>query len=413
MKMLAKCVHRDRPLKRRFNSLLDGIVQPKTFLAGRTWNTYNVCIFIGFVIGTTAIFALSSQGHVSLPVMAALVVMLAMMPLALFKSTKILGPSDPAYPLLNWAKSVVYHLQIVALIWTATFLWIMREPVLAYLDILVVGAIICQVFLKIGCLMAGCCHGQPHAWGVCYGRKYAETGYPYFLEEVRLFPIQLTEALWLFLLAAGAIAIILQGYPPGENVSWYIVGYGAGRFFFEFLRADQGRVFIRGFSEAQWTAVLLTAVVIGLECAGVLSFHWWHAGVLLIMVSVIVTLSFLKRLHRITLQQLLHPDHIKEVYQTVDWILLQAHLLRVKASRTNEDFLCGITSLGIEIALQEAPPEIGPAVQYRLSHKEGALKKGAAEILARLIVRLKHAPGKHTMVENGQGVYQLAVIGAD
>jgi hypothetical protein len=141
----------------------------------------------------------------------------------------------------------------------------------------------------------------------------------------------------------------------------------------------------------------------------VLSFHWWHAGALLIMVSVIVTLSFLKRFHRITLQQLLHPAHIEEVYQTVDWILLQAHLLPVNASRNKEDFFCGITSLGIEIALQAPPREIGPAVQYRLSHKEGALKKRAAEMLSKLIVRLKHAPGKHTMVEKGQGVYQLVV----
>src|SRR5262245_43330019 len=136
MKMSVNGAYRDPSLKQRFNLFLDGIVQRKISLAGLTWNTYNLCIFTGFVIGTTAIFALSSHSRVSLPVIAALVVMVSMMPLVLFKTTKIFGSSDPSYPLLHWGKSVVYHLQIVAFIWTATFLWIIGEPIFAYLDIL-------------------------------------------------------------------------------------------------------------------------------------------------------------------------------------------------------------------------------------------------------------------------------------
>ncbi len=166
------------------------------------------------VIGTVAIFLLSLRGQVSLRVMTALVVVVAILSLALFKSTKVLGRS---YPVLNWAKRGVYHFQIVALVWILSFLWIAREPVRAYLDILVFGAIVYQAFLRVGCLMAGCCHGRLHTWGVCYGKKHKETGYLYFLEEVRLFPIQLIEALWLFLLRGGRPRHTVPRLPAGRE----------------------------------------------------------------------------------------------------------------------------------------------------------------------------------------------------
>lgn len=279
--------------------VLDRLVRREVVLAGRPWDTYMLSVSSGVVVGTAVVFALAFRSSVSVPVVALLVVLVAAFSLSLFKSTRILGRS---HPLLAWAKKGVYHFQIGALILTIAVLELLREPVLPYLDVLVAGMIVYQVFGRLGCFMAGCCHGRPSSWGVRYGNKHAETGYLFFVQGVRLFPIQLVEALWLSVLAAGAIAIVAGDGEPGEAVSWYIVGYGAGRFAFEFFRGDTGRIMWRGFSEPQWTAMLLTALVTALGIAGVLPFHWWYVAVLVLMLCVVAALMVEGRPRRSALQ---------------------------------------------------------------------------------------------------------------
>ncbi len=123
------------------------------------------------------------------------------------------------------------------------------------------------------------------------------------------------------------------------------------------------------------------------------------------MGSVMAVLALAKRLRKITLLELLHPDHIKEVYQSVDWILLQDSLLPANGT----DSFCSMTSLDIQIALRVTPSEVGPVFQYRLSHTNGALRTRSAAVLANLIVRLKHSSGKYALLENGQGIYRMVV----
>ena len=281
---------------------------------------------------------------ISLPILSAVIVINGLLSFFLFKSASIFGEK---YPLLNWAKKSVYHFQMVALIFMITFLRILNEPILSYLDILIIAMLIYQAFGRIGCLMAGCCHGRPHTWGVCYGEKYAATGYPYFNNHVRLLPVQLFESVWLFALTAGAIFLIFKPSPPGENLSWYIIGYGLGRFFFDFLRGNLNRVYIWGFSEAQWTAAILSSIIIGLELMNIIKFHWWHVFVLFLMISNMLFLSLMKGFQKPTKQQILQPDHILEVFQTVNWISNKASLFSdINNSNAKSDlFFTGMTSL--------------------------------------------------------------------
>jgi prolipoprotein diacylglyceryltransferase len=208
---------------------------------------------------------------------------------------------------------------------------LLGEPVLSYLDILVVGMLVYQAFGRIGCFMAGCCHGRPSAWGVRYGQKHAVTGYLYFVQGARLFPVQILEALWLFFLTAGAIAISVGGGTAGENIAWYVVGYGTGRFVFEFLRGDTGRIVVMGFSEPQWTALLASSVVVALELLGGLPFHWWHAAAVGVMASVVATL-IVRRRNRGALPgvSLFEEDRVRS---TEDDILANAGLVRVTTRR--------------------------------------------------------------------------------
>ena len=102
-------------------------------------------------------------------------------------------------------------------------------------------------FGRLGCLMAGCCHGHPAEWGL-YHANLGE----------RVIPVQLFEALFL----AGLCAFLWHSTAKrrGTGLALYLCGYGVWRFFAEFLRADdRGATLVEFLSPSQLTSVLLIA----------------------------------------------------------------------------------------------------------------------------------------------------------
>lgn len=114
--------------------------------------------------------------------------------------------------------------------------------------------IIGHAFGRIGCLFAGCCHGEPtSAW---YGitMNTAEYG------RAKVVPVQLFEAIFLF--ALFAICFILTMKKDFKhNLSVYLSGYGLFRFLIEFMRDDaRGKFF--GMPPSQfWGLVMIFAGV--------------------------------------------------------------------------------------------------------------------------------------------------------
>ena len=107
-------------------------------------------------------------------------------------------------------------------------------------------------FGRVGCLMAGCCHGRlTDAW---YGiTMYGNMGYGKYV------PTQLFEALFLFLLCA--ILSIRSVKGRSFNFSIYIIAYGIWRFFIEYARADyRGDTFVSFLTPSQLVAVVLVIV---------------------------------------------------------------------------------------------------------------------------------------------------------
>ena len=45
---------------------------------------------------------------------------------------------------------------------------LLDAPVLSYLDVTVLSLGLFLAWGRLGCLMAGCCHGRPQNWGVRY-----------------------------------------------------------------------------------------------------------------------------------------------------------------------------------------------------------------------------------------------------
>lgn len=112
-------------------------------------------------------------------------------------------------------------------------------------------------FGRIGCLMAGCCHGaETDSWiGIWMG-------------DAKYVPIQLFEAIFLFLLCAlFSVRVFKSRHREVNNLALYGVLYGIWRFIIEFFRADdRGAFFIPGLTPGQGISILL----IGAGLLGVL-----------------------------------------------------------------------------------------------------------------------------------------------
>lgn len=95
-------------------------------------------------------------------------------------------------------------------------------------------------FGRIGCQLAGCCYGVTLENPIVF----------FGAIKMNLFPTQVLEALYEFLLFA-FLYFIGKKY-DGDLLKIYLISYAVFRFFIEFYRADPDRGIWLGFSTAQW-----------------------------------------------------------------------------------------------------------------------------------------------------------------
>jgi Prolipoprotein diacylglyceryl transferase len=157
------------------------------------------------------------------------------------------------------ARLVCFHAEVAALAAAAGMLALARQPVLASLDVAAPGLAVFLACGRVGCLVAGCCHGRPAARGMRYGARHVAEGLPVEYAGVTLRPVPALEAGALAAMAVAATAVVLGGAPPGTALAAYLLAHVAVRFWLEPLRGDPGRPYAAGLSEAQWTAVAVVA----------------------------------------------------------------------------------------------------------------------------------------------------------
>lgn len=115
---------------------------------------------------------------------------------------------------------------------------------------------------RIGCLMAGCCHGKVCQTPQWYTFRFLQLYTDGSVKEFYAVPVQLLEAIFLFALAALLIWRVIKN--KHYNLPIYTIAYGVWRFFAEYLRADaRGEGIIPFLSPSQQTALLLIAVGVG------------------------------------------------------------------------------------------------------------------------------------------------------
>lgn len=126
-----------------------------------------------------------------------------------------------------------------------------------YFDMAVPCLSLAQAFGRIGCFFNGCCYGIPYeGFGAIY---YPVGAYP--PSGIGLFPSQLTESAFLFILTPVLMTILSKSRVPGFTTGFYLITYGIFRFFNEFFRSDpRGSI---GFLSTSQT-ISLAIIIFGL-----------------------------------------------------------------------------------------------------------------------------------------------------
>lgn len=144
-----------------------------------------------------------------------------------------------------------------------TMLWFFRRnklPVYQMLDIMAIVTCLVHMFGRMGCFMAGCCHGKPTtSWFSVIFTDPACQAEPL---NTPLYPTQLMEAGFILLVMVLLLFIRQRKQFHGQLFALYLLLYALGRFVLEYFRGDE----VRGFviqdyvSHSQFIALIIFGV---------------------------------------------------------------------------------------------------------------------------------------------------------
>lgn len=308
---------------------------------------------------------------------------------------------------------IYYHHEIAVIATSAIYLRLMKQPVLPYLDILVLGLGLFLACGRIGCFMVGCCHGRPCRFGVCYGDEQANAGFPRYMVGVRLFPIQAVESILALCVVACGLTLLFKQHEPGTVLLFYVIAYGCARFCLEFFRGDAARPYYWSFSEAQWISLILAIAVLVGERARILPTSKWHILAAFSMAASMLFLNLWRHLDPSHRFELLHPHHLSEIIASLNHLdsLLSSPSLNGVFEHDQASVHIAETSRGYRFSLGKAVGIRGPVMHYSVSKKDSPLSVRGAHMLSRLIADLQHSTVSSTLVEGSGGVFHILLSG--
>jgi hypothetical protein len=373
---------------------------PNLKMGRRRLPLFQICGSTGMLLALATAAVLTMRTGLSIGVTGAIAVAGVLTFFGLTLSTKLLTGEE---------QLVYYHHEIGVMAVVALLLWALRRPLLPYLDITILGIGVLLACGRIGCLLVGCCHGRPRDWGVRYGEEHAAAGFPSCLVGVRLFPIQAVESLLVFSIVAVGTWFVWSGRPPGTALAWYVVTYDVGRFTFEFARGDADRPYWRGFSQAQWLALLLTGLIVCAELTGILPLLRWHLATFALLAVTLIAVSVRRRLQKTLEFQLLHPRHVQQVASAMKRLGAPAGRVIHPLDGTPTVVSVARTSLGIRISGGQIDRGAERVHHYTLSQGRDLMTEATARSLAGLIRRLNGAVGSPKLIAGNQGVFHLLI----
>jgi|GEM_PF-1956871 len=316
--------------------------------------------------------------------------------------------------LLTWAyikltilitkKDAVVFFNYFLTLLTGSFLVlrIMNQPVLVYMDIMIVGAGLLFAFGRIGCFMAGCCYGKPSLKGIRYDKHHKKNGFPRLLLRVRLLPVQLIESAWLFGITTVSIVIVFSTQAPGMALSTFLILLALGRLMLEFFRGDLLRPYKRGVSQAQWTSLVMLGLTLSLQIAGILPFQSWQSFILVSFLILLIT--FVLRSKNVSLRSLFSARHIHEIAEVFE-IFKRGSLI---PASTQKAVHLRKTSLNIQLSENYIPLKDRTTLYHiTLSSLDTPFHYRQAEGLSQYMVSLHKQAGMHVLLPDHDNIYHL------
>lgn len=307
-------------------------------------------------------------------------------------------------------EALVFYHQLIVLTLVLTFAaWLLNQPVLLAADIAVTAVGATLTFGRIGCLMVGCCHGRPCRFGVRYSAEHAAEGFKARLVGVRLFPIQIVECLFAWVIVAVGCLIIWNDEEPGAAVGWFVASYCSARFCFEFARWPPSYQFKWGLSQYQWISIIMTLFTISLELGGFMPYRLWHVVVMGLMLLAAMAVILERRLRSFD-KDLNHPDHVRELAAAIDSVWREtAGKGIVETTTAPARIPVNTTGLGLQISASRINDLTGDVHHYAISSRRERLTEERADALAKLIARLKLSSGQTEVVKGSRGVFHLLI----
>lgn len=370
---------------RNVRPLLPG---PNVRLLGRNCPLFQAIGLAGWVLSITLAMATAAAVERSVRTVGLLAVVAFVTFLVLAVARKVVTGTD----------GLTYYHHVISVLALATVtIRLAGQPVLPYLDHTALGLVLFTVVGRIGCLMAGCCHGRPRRWGVRYGPAHVAVGFPAGLAEVPLFPIQLIEAAWVALVTVACTWFVLAGAKPGTALVVYLTAYTTGRFGLEFLRGDPGRAYVAGFSEAQWTSLVLLWALAAGGLGGIVPGSPWEPALAAALSWGAVAIAVQRRVGRSLRHRLRSARHLNEVAEAIERLERQPTDRSIPAIAETSD--------GLRVSLSEGA--VGR--HYALSLASRPLRPDEAKTVARLLTDLRPSGGRARVQQGRQGTFHVFV----
>jgi phosphatidylglycerol:prolipoprotein diacylglycerol transferase len=140
------------------------------------------------------------------------------------------------------------------------YLRVAGAPMLAVLDVLSPAGAAAQALTRVGCFLAGCCHGgaAPPWLGVVYTDPASLAP-----RSVPLHAAQLYESALLLVLAGWLFTLLRRrDVPRGRIFAAYLGGYGLIRFVVQFFRGDDADRLVLGLAHSQYAGLVMVLVAV-------------------------------------------------------------------------------------------------------------------------------------------------------
>jgi phosphatidylglycerol---prolipoprotein diacylglyceryl transferase len=169
--------------------------------------------------------------------------------------------ANPSEMLSDFGSGFVFYGSFIFAV--PTLLWYFKKnkmPALKMLDITAIGGTIVHGMGKIGCFLSGCCYGK--VCDTAYGVVFSNIETNADPMNTPLYPVQLIDATLLFGICILLIFVKKRKQFDGQLLLLYVIIYGIGRFFTEFLRgdSDRGTVFNGLLSHSQFIGLCMVFI---------------------------------------------------------------------------------------------------------------------------------------------------------